>query len=209
MIYFTSDTHFWHYNIIEFCDRPVAGRKAMSREEACTAMNDLLIRRWNEKITDNDQVYFLGDFAFCGTTKALEILKQLRGTKFWIRGNHDYGLCKKPEVAQHFMWIRDCYTLRVHDSYQVDGTDEEQQYHQPIVLCHFPILSWDGLAHGAWHLHGHCHGSIDNTWNRAGLRMDVGVDTNNLFPYSYTDVKNKMALRTVAPVDYHGTNKQV
>src|SRR5690606_13737518 len=119
--------------------------------------------------------------------------------KYWIRGNHDYSLAKKPEVAEHFEWIRDYYMLRVHDKYEADNGDE-QQFHQPIALMHFPILSWDGMHHGTWMLHGHCHGSLPDT---GGQRMDVGVDTNNLYPYSYEDVKKRMVLRTVVPVDHH------
>jgi calcineurin-like phosphoesterase family protein len=130
-------------------------------------------------------------------------LAQLNGIKHWIRGNHDYGLAKKPDVASFFQWIRDYYVLKVHDKLQSDEDEKEYQYHQPIVLSHFPILSWDGMSHGTWHLHGHCHGSIDKTWNATGTRMDVGVDTNNLYPYSYEDIKNHMALRTVTPVDHH------
>lgn len=195
--YFTSDTHFWHKAIVGYCHRPFESSGDFVQE-----MNNAIIQNWNSRITESDEVYFLGDFAFCGTNKALDILKRLKGIKFWIKGNHDHSLAKKPEVAKHFKWIRDYYTLRVPDTYENDE-GELTQYHQPIVLFHFPILSWDGMAHGAWHLHGHCHGSIDDTWNRTGLRMDVGVDTNKLLPYSYEDIKNIMALRTVTPIDHH------
>lgn len=200
MIYFTSDTHFGHFNIIDFCDRPIPGVKCMSRDEAKEAMNRLLISNWNSKIANGDEVYFLGDFAFMGTPGILDILKQLRGKKYMIRGNHDYGAFKKKEVEEHFEWIRDYYHLRIHDKYE-DGLGDLQQYHQSIILCHFPILSWDGMAHGSWHLHGHCHGSLPPT---RSMRMDVGVDTNNLLPYSYEDIKKVMIMRTVVPVDHHG-----
>lgn len=190
-IFFTSDTHFYHRNIIDFCNRP-----ARDVDE----MNDKLIYLWNSKIKPTDEVYHLGDFAFCGIQKFLPILEQLNGVKHWIVGNHDYSLRKKEAVQEHFKWIRDYYMLRVHDSY----TNEEEsvvQYHQPIVLCHFPILSWDGMAHGSWHLHGHCHGSLPPT---KMMRMDVGVDTNSLCPYEYGDIKKIMTLRSVVPVNHHG-----
>jgi calcineurin-like phosphoesterase family protein len=184
MIHFTSDTHFWHNAVIGYCNRPWE-----TREE----MNEGLIQRWNEKIGGDDEVYFLGDFAFCGTQKARDILERLQGRKFWIRGNHDYGLSKK--IDGYFEWVRDYYLLKVHDVHQ-DEEDETKfhQYHQPIVLCHFPILSWDGLAHGSWHLHGHCHGSLPTTKMK---RMDVGVDTNNWYPYSYQDIKTVMIWRGI------------
>jgi calcineurin-like phosphoesterase family protein len=192
MIYFTSDTHFWHKAVIGYCNRP-----AKDVQE----MNDLLIQRWNERVKDQDEVYFLGDFAFCGTTKALDILEQLKGKKYAIRGNHDHTLFKKDPIKDHFVWIRDYYNLRVQDVRQSDEEETDISYHQPIILCHFPILSWDGMARGAWHLHGHCHGSLPST---RAMRLDVGVDTNNLSPYSYEEIKKIMTLRSFVPVDHHG-----
>lgn len=200
-IFFTSDTHFYHKAIIGYCNRLGGGVLNQPADVQVATMNQLLIERWNEKITNDDEVYFLGDFAFCGTQKAVDVIKQLRGRKYWIRGNHDYSLSKKDGVKEHFEWIKDYYMLHVHDKYQPEDEDEEiKQYHQEIVLCHFPILSWDGMARGAWHLHGHCHGSLGPD---IGLRMDVGVDTNSLSPYSYTDIKQRLVLKTVVPVDHH------
>ena len=187
MIYFTADTHFWHFNIIGHSQRPVfpgvtAGKVPgwCSREEASIKMNELLIERWNSKITNNDIVYFLGDFAFCGKDKAIEILEQLNGEKHWILGNHDTQLAKK--VGVFFEEVTDYMVLRVHDK-----NENEVQYHQPIVLMHYPILSWDGMHHKTWHLHGHSHGNLRGP---QGYRLDVGVDTSNLYPYSYDDVKS-------------------
>ena len=195
MIYFTSDTHFYHKNIIDYCARPVLSN-------TINEMNEILIYRWNERIKQDDEVYHLGDFAFCSNEKRATIIKLLNGVKYLIRGNHDP---KRDEWWRDagFQWVRDYYKLAVHDNYQ-DEEGKLQQYHQPIILCHYPILSWDGMAHATWHLHGHCHGSIDQSWNKTGLRMDVGVDTNNLYPYSYEEIKKKMVMRTVVPVDHHG-----
>ena len=55
MIYFISDTHFYHKSIIPYCKRPFA-----SIEE----MNKKLIDNWNYTINDDDTIYFLGDFSF-------------------------------------------------------------------------------------------------------------------------------------------------
>jgi calcineurin-like phosphoesterase family protein len=174
----------------------------MNRQEAVQYMNKLLVERWNECVDMDDQVYHLGDFAFSGTANTVSILKQLKGKKYLIRGNHDHKLCKTPILTDYFEWVKDYYVLRVHDKY-ANGIDDSEilQYHESIILCHFPILSWEGMHHGSWHLHGHCHGSLPPTPQK---RLDVGVDTNHLRPYSYKDVKAIMQTRVFKPVDHHG-----
>lgn len=206
--WFTSDTHFWHKAIIGYCNRPIEGRiiePCEGRDEYnVLKMNGWLIKRWNEKVKPEDEVWHLGDFAFCGSERFKEIVSQLHGRLNWVLGNHDYGLARKDWVKSKFESIQHYKFLRANITYE-DDEGETKQYPQPIVLCHFPILSWDGMAHGSWHLHGHCHGSIDRTWNSTGLRMDVGVDAegNNWSPVSLEEVQTRMALRTVVPVDHH------
>jgi len=58
------------------------------------------------------------------------------------------------------------------------------------------------MQHGYWHLHGHCHGSLPPSNLK---RLDVGVDTNKMHPYSYEEVKQIMIKRMIVPVDHHGT----
>lgn len=84
--WFTSDTHFNHYNIINYCDRPFKSAEHMDRE---------IIRKWNERVKPDDTVFHLGDFMFGGSVSAgtkkkpREYLKQLNGKIIHIRGNHD------------------------------------------------------------------------------------------------------------------------
>lgn len=193
MIWFTSDTHFWHYNVLSYSHRPIypdlppglhPGYK--NRQEVCEDMNKVLIDNWNSKVKPTDEIYHLGDFAFCGVNKAKEILNQLNGIKYWIRGNHDHDLVKK--IGDQFVWVRDYYVLKVHD--EVEG----KQFHQPIVMLHFPILSWENMVFGWWHIHGHTHGALKGGNLK---RYDVGVDNNNLFPISYQDLKIIMATKTL------------
>ena len=80
-IFITSDNHFFHRNIIRYCNRPF-----YSVEE----MNRVMIDKWNAKVDNGDIVIHLGDFAFKG--RAREIRRKLNGTIILIRGNHDYHL---------------------------------------------------------------------------------------------------------------------
>ena len=78
-IWVISDTHFNHGNIIGYCNRPF-----QSVEE----MNDTMIKNWNSTVKDGDIVYHLGD-VYMG--KRPEFLRNLKGRKRHILGNHDNG----------------------------------------------------------------------------------------------------------------------
>lgn len=85
-IWFTSDMHFGHGNIIKYCNRPFS-----STEE----MNKVLIRNWNERVDNDDTVFHLGDFCFGKSSEAPEsqgfayYRNQLKGNIIFIQGNHD------------------------------------------------------------------------------------------------------------------------
>ena len=198
MIYFTSDTHFWHKQIIPYCNRPVPGIQSGQEHWGTNVelMNEWLIQRWNEKVKKDDEIYHLGDFAFAGKTKTDTILSRLNGRKHLIRGNHDGSTTAKSEYWESVEKYR---FIHVPLKYE-DNNGDVQSYNQPIALFHFPILSWDGMAHGSWHLHGHCHGSLSDS---GGLRLDMGVDCWYYAPVSVEEIQNEMALRTVSFVDHH------
>lgn len=80
MIYFTSDQHFDHENIIRHCNRPF---------KTVEEMNEFMLEQWTQKITDNDIVYFLGDLTLKNTKLWLP---KLTGRIVFIRGNHDRKL---------------------------------------------------------------------------------------------------------------------
>jgi len=158
-------------------------------------MNEQIIKNWNRDIQPNDTVYHLGDFAFGGKTKVLLMLSRLNGKKFLIRGNHDDSVLKPP-CSDYFQWIKDYYYLKVEDP---DGPDGKTQ---PIILFHYPILSWNHINYGAWHVFGHCHGSLPVNKN---LKChDVGLDNNCMRPISYDRLKQIMSTRVFKPVDHHG-----
>lgn len=80
-IFFTSDTHFNHANVIKYCTRPFDSVEEMNRE---------MITRWNAVVGPEDTVYHLGDFALGKASEWPIIFRQLNGgKKILIRGNHD------------------------------------------------------------------------------------------------------------------------
>ena len=77
-----SDAHFGHFNILSYCNRPFK----------CTEeMDETIIQNWNNTVSNDDTVYFLGDFAFGkgSKQKLIEYLPRLKGEIILIKGNHD------------------------------------------------------------------------------------------------------------------------
>lgn len=169
MIYFTSDLHFYHKNAIKYCNRPYS-----SLEE----MNDKLIANWNAKVSMDDEVYVLGDLVLdAGAKEANDILRQLNGKKYLIRGNHDEYVDDPTFDVAAFEWIKDYHVIR--------------DVYPNIVLFHYPILEWEGWYKGNYHLYGHTHEDDHNGFNGQlkHTAVNVGVDANNYAPISLDEVK--------------------
>ena len=95
MIYFISDTHFHHHNIINYCNRPF---------KDVNEMNKIIINNWNNIVTENDTVYHLGDFCLFSDEEIKNIFNKLNGNKILIRGNHEYlieELCRRGYPLSH------------------------------------------------------------------------------------------------------------
>ena len=167
-IFFTSDLHFSHQNILKFCPNT---RKYDSVEE----MNRGLIARWQEQVTEEDTVYILGDVFFTKLDEALSITQQLPGHKHLILGNHDKVIRNNSELIACFESVSEYKTITI------------DKIH--VVLFHFPILNWDRLNYGSFHFHGHSHGQTP----QLGRVMDVGVDTHPLNGlWEWDELKRKM-----------------
>lgn len=189
-LWFTSDTHFGHKNILEFCPN----RPGKDIQE----MNEALIRNWNSCVQPDDDVYHLGDFMMGQSLYWESTLNRLQGNIHLVAGNHDRKFKKQPYVQERMVWIRDYYELRVKDE------DALNSKNQLIVMQHYAPYVWNENHKGAWALCGHSHGSAD-LYHRLGLSLDVGVDAenSNYFPISYTKIKQTMARKVIHIVDHH------
>lgn len=181
-IWFTSDTHFSHDNIIKFCGRPYASVQEMDED---------LIRRWNERIREDDIVFHLGDFAWGGSAIWTSLLNRLNGHKHLIIGNHDMKNLRS-NYAQYFDEITFQKQIRVED--------------RTIYLNHYPFLCYGGTYRQKdqliWQLFGHVHSNkSDKSRRHEGkdderLKMlfptqyDVGVDNNGYAPVSFYEVRD-------------------
>lgn len=183
-IWFTSDNHFGHANIIKFSNRPFANVQEM---------NEIMILNWNKVVQPGDTVYHLGDFSFLDEDATCKILDRLHGNKMLILGNHDKRIHSK--TRHHFGFVKDYYELKVDD---LDGRDGRQM----IVLMHYSMRTWNKAHFGTWQLYGHSHNNLHDDPNL--LSMDVGVDAHNFTPISYSEVKARMSHKKFVPIDHHG-----
>jgi calcineurin-like phosphoesterase family protein len=173
MKFFTSDFHFNHTNILALCNRPF---------NDVEEMNETLIKNWNDVVKKNDEVFYLGDWGLGHTVhkdKIKEQLFRLKGTIHFIVGNHDKEILQ--HCANRFASITHLKTTNIFDNRSKKSVK--------VVMCHYPMLEWDGAYKGSIHLFGHCHGNLNKMfWKKGTKRHDVGVDVNEFKPLSEDDV---------------------
>lgn len=181
-VWFTSDTHFYHENILRFCNRPFRD---------ITEMNETLVRNWNAVVPPDGTVFHLGDFAFASPGEWNDILSRLNGKIYLILGNHDMKQIRQGFMGR-FAHVTQQMTIRVGG--------------QSIVLNHNPFLCYGGAYRNVWQLFGHVHSGPLSGKGRDGessggkdlprLSMlfpnqyDVGVDNNNFRPVSFAEVRD-------------------
>lgn len=113
--FYTSDEHYGHLKIIEYCGRPFTN---------CATMNEALIANFNSVVTPQDVTVHCGDFCWYGKDEAQALLKRLNGSHILLRGSHNHWLpasakdCWRGTIEGQFIvachyamrtWERACY----------------------------------------------------------------------------------------------------
>ena len=189
-LFFTSDTHYGHENIMKLYCPNTRGHYANTDE-----MDADMIAKWNQKATSDSIVFHLGDFSMYDKhQRNHDILNQLVGLKIMILGNHDKMISRSREqYKKHFAFIGDYLEIKV-------GDDQQR-----VVMHHFPYGSWHGMHRGSWNLHGHSHG----TYPPFGKQLDVGCDSyffenqNTCRLISYNEIETYMNAREIQCKDGH------
>ena len=203
-IWFTSDTHYSHKNIVygvsEWEDLS-STRKFDTLED----MNTALITNINKYVGENDILFHLGDFSFGNVTNIYEFRKQIKcKTIYLIYGNHDKHIKMNKIVydggdkipvrgKELFAGLYDYLYLTVNFVEDISRRFFLQPNRtQTFALSHYPFRSWEGQDDGSIHLHGHVHSPTDKKWGD-GKMLDVGVDGNDMKPYNLlTDIMYQM-----------------
>lgn len=181
--FFTSDTHFFHSNIIKYSKRPYTD---------LSEMHEALITNWNSVVTPQDIIFHLGDFSFGTYEKTKWVLSRLNGNINFCFGNHDQIFKKHKDLTERFNQTKDYFELKFKKK---DGSEGR------ICMSHFPMVTWNKAHHGSYMLHGHCHGSMKYPFK--GRIMDVGVDPCNYFPISLEEVEERMERLDIHTLDHH------
>lgn len=168
----TSDSHFQHSNIIKYCSRPF---------KDVNEMDETLVSNWNSIVDKNDTVLHLGDFAFVKTREEIrKIVDKLNGHIHLLLGNHDdWKLVKDNGFAS-----------------TRDGIWEYKYGKEKIVLCHYPMMSWNGAFHNRLHFFGHVHSTPSNIFPCQKNSYDVGVDLNDFRPRLLEEIIDKCRTKT-------------
>jgi calcineurin-like phosphoesterase family protein len=186
VIWFTSDLHFGHVGVIRYCDRPFA---------TVEKMNEMLVRRWNERVQEHDTIYVLGDMALCPFRDFKPIGERLRGRKILVKGNHD-------------SYSEGQYRSLGFDVY---GEIKLRLAGQVCRLSHFPYaLPWykrpfafkselrfmdkrPPRIKGEVLLHGHTHTKYRLAEDDD--RIHVGVDAWDFYPASLREIESLLSRR--------------
>ena len=191
-LWFMSDLHYNHENVIKFNRRPFENVKEMNwhiEQELIT------------KVGPGDILFDMGDLFWKTDETTMKNVISLASPKEWykILGNHDnYNVYRKSYIGTLFTLLSDILEINV---------DHEGRNYR-LTLCHYPMISWNGKARGTLMIHGHCHGNIDNiNTESTDLRVDVGFDgalakKTGSFLISFEDILEYMKEKAGGSLDF-------
>jgi calcineurin-like phosphoesterase family protein len=182
-VYFTSDFHWFHKNVIRFDNRPFA---------SVDEMHIAIENGWNEVVGPDDIVIYLGDLSFARREEkeaVNEFLERLNGTIHFVLGNHD----KYDEIKKNtrFKSVSDYLEVRI--THLVNGVSVETLF----CCMHYPIYTWNKSHHGSIMAHGHCHGNLhhgeDVSFYDNRKVIDVGCMLHDYKPLGFEEIINKLS----------------
>jgi calcineurin-like phosphoesterase family protein len=191
-IWFTSDSHFGHRNILKFkpTSRPFEDEKDMA---------EALIERWNSVISPTDVIFHLGDFSWWNDRHGIKrLINKLNGKIYFVPGNHDdpgrqFELCD-PEKIHVLSDVVYLYIRPEKDK----ASDPRFEYNcYEVVLSHFPQLCYSHSERkNVYNFFGHIHSEKNEPMLEFGKpikliprhQYDVGCDRHDLTPVELFNV---------------------
>lgn len=205
-IFFTSDTHYGHKNIVRGCTNWEGDLDRCRDFDTLQEHNEALINNINNVVKNDDTLYHLGDWSFGGFSNILEFKRRIKCKEVHlICGNHDTSIENNRDGIQGAF-----SSVQHYKEVKVD------KHH--FILSHYAMRVWSKSHHGSIMLYGHSHGTLDErkpeftcpTWIgddyfiKNYKTMDVGVDTNMLYPYHIDEILMIMQNKEVVlEIDHH------
>ena len=184
--HFYSDPHFFHKNIIGFCERPFADVKHM---------NSQLIALYNETVGPDDTVLWVGDCFFGKAENAKAVFEQLNGNRWLVRGNHDKAIGTMIDLGFDFvadeMFLKFGERIARVSHYPYAWTQEQKNRARKLgeyVDDRYPERRPPRVK-GEVLIHGHTH-SIKKFHENM---VHVGVDAWDYRPVPWQDVADLVA----------------
>ena len=162
-IWVIADTHFFHSNIIKYCNRPFRDRYEM---------NEALIANWNKVVGKQDQIFMLGDFALTGKDNTISIGNRLNGKKTLIMGNHDS--CSISTYYEAGFEHVSKYPIIINDF---------------IILSHQPLFTNSNSPF--FNIYGHVHND-DNYKDYTSNSFCASAERINYTPINLEQIKEKI-----------------
>jgi len=130
---FTSDTHFHHANVIQYCNRPFKDKNEM---------NEMLIKNWNSVVSPDTRVFHLGDFSFGGVTASADVISRLNGYKIIIKGNHDRGRTKLVSMGFQEALLNLDFEYEGMKGFMQHVPDRKNHHKYDLYLCGHVHIAW-------------------------------------------------------------------
>ncbi len=143
MYFFTADEHYYHSNIIKYCDRPFGDVEKMNEE---------LIKNSNSVVKKGDAVIHAGDFTLLKNRGKIQehLIDRLNGTHIFLKGSHDYWMPGNKSIQ---IWER-----------MIDG--------HYLVVCHYAMHAWARSHYNSWHLYAHSHKDLKLSGKRHCISVE-------------------------------------
>lgn len=207
-VWLTSDTHYGHNNIVSGVTNWRNAEGEIPTEQVrnfqdVETMNELMVENINSCVDAKDWLIHLGDWSFGGYDKIQEFREQINcNNVVLILGNHDHHIQRDiPKFRKMFNHIANYEELKI---------TRKENFNNTLILCHYPIISWNQMHHGSFMLHGHQHLKGERIFGQ-GKRMDIGLCGSEDFrPYHIEEIVDLLTNRQFEPYtdhDHHITIK--
>ena len=177
--YFTSDIHFGDERIMKLCDRPFSTTQEM---------DEYIVSKWNDKVSPSDIVWILGDSVSLEHFNK-DILNRLNGKINLLVGNHDisaHGQIMDNTKVNVFVESFLYFDNTIFPHMKISGHN--------VVMCHYPIMEWNGIEQGWIHLYGHIHNKnlpLVKEYYKDKLAFNVCMDVNDFEPKTLDELIEK------------------